>query len=123
MEKLMLRFYSCTTENKGVQLAVSPLRSQIEAPLEVLRNFSPDLVRQFLPILDQLLPIYLDVANGRQEFSPAPSETKRLVRTAYGKLQSLSNEPRLPCLETGLDTYIHFTVFELQLPNHAKSSE
>ena len=68
-----------------LQLAVSPLRSQLEAPLEILRGLSPKLVQQFLPILDQLLPLYMDVANGSQEFTPAPSETKRLIRSNYGE--------------------------------------
>lgn len=67
-----------------MQLAASPLRSQVEAPLEMLRGLSPGLVRQFLPILDQLLPIYMDVANGSQQFIPSPDETKRFIRSSYG---------------------------------------
>lgn len=56
----------------------------MEAPLEILRGLSPGLVRQFLPILDQLLPIYLDVANGKQDFTPSPTETRRLIQSSYG---------------------------------------
>ena len=67
-----------------MQLATSPMRSQLEQPLEILRGLSPDLVRQVLPIFDQLLPLYMDVSNGREEFTPPPQETRRLLRTNYG---------------------------------------
>lgn len=67
-----------------MQLAASPMRSQLEQPLEILRGLSPDLVRQVLPIFDQLLPLYMDVANGKEEFTPPPKETRRLVRSNYG---------------------------------------
>ena len=73
-----------------LQLAASPFRSQLEAPLEALRRLSPDLVQQFMPILDQLLPVALEVANGRQEFTPPPSESRRLIRSYY-------SEPLLKC--------------------------
>ena len=60
------------------------MRSQLEAPLEMLRGLSPDLVRQVLPVFDQLLPLYMDVANGKEEFIPSPSETRQLLRSNYG---------------------------------------
>ena len=41
---------------------------------------SPPLVKQLVPILEQLTPIYMDVANGTQEFNPPPEETRRIIR-------------------------------------------
>lgn len=42
------------------------------------------MVKQLLPIFDQLTPIYMDVAQGRQEFSPSPEETAQMLRNYYG---------------------------------------
>jgi hypothetical protein len=67
------------------QLATSPLRSSVEAALDVLRGpASPPAVRQLLPVVDQLVPVMLDVASGRQEFSPPPAECREAVRASYG---------------------------------------
>lgn len=52
---------------------------------DIFRGMSPSLVRQLLPVMEQLTPIYMDVAQGRQEFSPAPTETKTLIRNYYGE--------------------------------------
>ena len=72
-----------------LQLAASPFRSQLEQPLEILRGLSPALVKQALPIIDQLLPLYMDVADGRQEFTPAPAETQRRIQGFYGELSRM----------------------------------
>lgn len=52
---------------------------------DALRGLSPGLVKQLLPIFDQLTPIYMDVAQGRQEFSPTPDETAQMLRNYYGE--------------------------------------
>lgn len=78
----------------GVQMTRNPFTSQLLNASELLRGLSPAMVRQVLPLLDQLTPIYTDLAQGRLEFVPEPEETKRLIRTFYG-------EPclgRLPCM-------------------------
>lgn len=62
----------------------NPFTSQLLNASELLRGLSPAMVRQVLPLLDQLTPIYTDLADGRLEFIPEPEETKRLVRTFYG---------------------------------------
>lgn len=41
-------------------------------------------MRQVLPLLEQLAPLYLDAAAGKAEFLPTPEETRMLVRTYYG---------------------------------------
>lgn len=64
-------------------LAASPLRGGVEALSAQLRGAAPALVREALPLLDQLQPLGLDVAAGRTEFTPSPEETTRLVRTYY----------------------------------------
>lgn len=68
-----------------VQLAASPLRTTVESAQELVKGMSPDLVRQLLPVLDQLSPIYLDVSQGRQEFVPSPQESQQLLNTYYGE--------------------------------------
>lgn len=66
-----------------------PLRAAGELALDALRGLSPALVRQALPVLDQLAPIFLDVAEGRQEFAPPPEESRRMVREGYGVRRNL----------------------------------
>ena len=63
----------------------NPFTSQLLNASELMRGLSPAMVRQVLPLLDQLTPLYTDLASGRVEFTPEPEETKRLVRTFYGQ--------------------------------------
>lgn len=65
------------------QLATSPLRSGVEQWIDILKGASPDTFRQVLPLLEQLTPIYLDVASGTEEFSPPPEETRRMIKDGY----------------------------------------
>jgi hypothetical protein len=41
-------------------------------------------VRQVAPLLEQLAPIYLDVAQGKQEFTPSPDAARGMVKDSYG---------------------------------------
>ncbi|GLC38392.1 hypothetical protein PLESTB_001582700 [Pleodorina starrii] len=66
------------------QVAASPIRSTVESISETVKGLSPSIVRQVLPLLEQLAPIYLDAAQGKQEFLPTPEETRMLIRTYYG---------------------------------------
>ena len=68
----------------SLQLSTSPARSALINTLEGLRRTSPSLVRQFLPVLDQLEPIFTSLADGTQQFVPHPSETSEQLRTQYG---------------------------------------
>ncbi|XP_021850158.1 uncharacterized protein [Spinacia oleracea] len=73
---------------------MGPLLSQIassetvrlgaETTLKQLENLSPPIMKQVLPLLEQLPPLYMDLAKGRENFSPKPEETRRLVKTYYG---------------------------------------
>ncbi|CAK9222221.1 unnamed protein product [Sphagnum troendelagicum] len=39
----------------------------------------PPIVKQVLPLIEQLPPLYVDLANGKDQFVPTPDETDRLV--------------------------------------------
>lgn len=74
--------------------SMGPLLSQIassetirlgaETTLKQLENLSPPIMKQVLPLFEQLPPLYMDLAKGRENFSPKPEETRRLVKTYYG---------------------------------------
>lgn len=44
-----------------------------------LENLSPSIMKQVIPLVEQLPPLYMEMANGRENFSPKPEETRRLV--------------------------------------------
>lgn len=55
---------------------------QAEMALKQMKQFqsvSPPLFQQVMPLLEQLPPLYEDLANGKDQFMPAPEETDRLV--------------------------------------------
>lgn len=47
--------------------------------MKQLESFSPPVMRQVLPLIEQLPPLYADLVNGREDFTPKPEETRRLV--------------------------------------------
>ena len=63
----------------------NPQFPDLQAALETLRGMSPSAVRQVAPILEQLAPMYLELAQGRMEFSPTPEEARHLMQTYYSK--------------------------------------
>lgn len=65
------------------QLAASPMRMSVDSALDALRNMSPSLVQMVMPLMEQLAPVVMDVSQGRQEFSPSPTEATALIRTYY----------------------------------------
>lgn len=67
------------------QIAASPLRPTAEMMQDALKGMSPSIVRQVAPILEQFAPIYLEVTQGRKEFSPSPEDTRERIRAYYGK--------------------------------------
>ncbi|CAD7699547.1 unnamed protein product [Ostreobium quekettii] len=71
------------------QLASSPLRPTAEMLQGMLKGISPSLIRQIIPLAEQLAPIYMDVTQGRQEFSPSPEETRNRIRSFYGVRRNL----------------------------------
>ncbi|GAB2275668.1 hypothetical protein Dimus_010424 [Dionaea muscipula] len=79
--------------------SIGPILSQIasypsvrlgtEMTLKQLENLSPSIVKQVLPLVEQLPSLYMELANGRENFSPAPEETQRLVKSYYGVMRNL----------------------------------
>jgi hypothetical protein len=63
---------------------INCLSSQAGRAIEQIRASSPALLRQILPLLEQLPPLAAELADGKDEFTPAPEETKKLVRAYYG---------------------------------------
>ncbi|GMH43493.1 hypothetical protein BSKO_11415 [Bryopsis sp. KO-2023] len=71
------------------QLSTSPFRPTAEMLQEALKGMSPSVVRQVAPILEQFAPIYMDVSQGRQEFTPSPEDTRERIRSYYGVPRNL----------------------------------
>lgn len=44
-----------------------------------LETLSPPIMKQILPLVEQLPPLYMDLVKGREDFIPKPEETRRLV--------------------------------------------
>nr|KAJ0207749.1 hypothetical protein LSAT_V11C500239010 [Lactuca sativa] len=69
--------------------SIRPILSQIastptiyfgaEMTLKNLENLNPRIMKQIIPLIEQLPPLYMELANGRDNFSPQPEETQRLV--------------------------------------------
>jgi hypothetical protein len=47
--------------------------------LKQFESVSPPIVKQVLPLIEQLPPLYVDLANGKDQFVPTPDETDCLV--------------------------------------------
>ncbi|GAV86900.1 DUF1350 domain-containing protein [Cephalotus follicularis] len=72
------------------QMAASPtIRRGAEITLKQLENLSPPIMKQALPLVEQLPPLYMDLVKGREDFSPKPEETRRLIKTYYGISRNL----------------------------------
>lgn len=79
--------------------SVGPLLSEIissptvrlgaQMTMKQLENLSPPLMKQVLPLVEQLPPLYMDLAKGRDDFSPKPEETRRLIKSYYGISRNL----------------------------------
>ncbi|XAR48272.1 hypothetical protein NMG60_11031029 [Bertholletia excelsa] len=72
------------------QISSSPtVRLGAEMTMKQLENLSPPLMKQVLPLVEQLPPLYMDLVNGRENFNPKPEETRRLIRSYYGISRNL----------------------------------
>ncbi|XP_058194731.1 uncharacterized protein LOC131311337 isoform X2 [Rhododendron vialii] len=79
--------------------SIGPLLSQItssptvrlgaEMTMKQLENLSPPIMKQVLPLVEQLPPLYMDLVNGRENFTPKPEETRRLIKSYYGVSRNL----------------------------------
>ncbi|XP_024993434.1 uncharacterized protein LOC112527199 [Cynara cardunculus var. scolymus] len=72
------------------QIASSPtIRFGAEMTLKNLENLSPPIMKQAIPLVEQLAPLYTDLISGRENFSPKPEETQRLIKSYYGISRNL----------------------------------
>ncbi|CAN1180029.1 hypothetical protein LINPERHAP2_LOCUS34556 [Linum perenne] len=72
------------------QIASSPtVRMGAEITLKQIESITPPFMKQAFPLIEQLPPLYMDLANGREDFSPKPDETRRLIKSYYGVSKNL----------------------------------
>ncbi|CAN1266274.1 hypothetical protein LINPERPRIM_LOCUS12488 [Linum perenne] len=62
---------------------------QAEITLKQIESITPPFMKQAFPLIEQLPPLYMDLANGREDFSPKPDETRRLIKSYYGVSRNL----------------------------------
>ncbi|TYH52083.1 hypothetical protein ES332_D09G003500v1 [Gossypium tomentosum] len=76
------------------QIASSPtIRMGAEMTLKQIESLSPPIMKQVLPLVEQLPPLYMDLAKGREDFSPKPEEAQRLWKKSISlRLSHVSNE-------------------------------
>jgi hypothetical protein len=70
-------------------VADSPFRAPLRGAEAQLRAQAPAAVRELLPVLDQIEPVFREVADGAAEFVPKPEDTKSLIRRYYGVRRNL----------------------------------
>ncbi|KAI5679473.1 hypothetical protein M9H77_10423 [Catharanthus roseus] len=66
-----------------------PMIREAEMTMKQLENLSPSIMKQVLPLVEQLPPLYMDLVSGRENFTPRPEETKRLIRSYYAVSRNL----------------------------------
>ncbi|GMN49410.1 hypothetical protein TIFTF001_018566 [Ficus carica] len=72
------------------QITSSPtIRLGAEMTMKQLGNLSPPIMKQVLPLVEQLPPLYMDLVKGREDFTPKPEETRRLIKSYYGISRNL----------------------------------
>ncbi|XP_073108532.1 uncharacterized protein [Elaeis guineensis] len=63
--------------------------NQAEMAMKQLENLSPPIMRQVIPLVEQLPPFYMDLVKGKEDFTPKPEETRRLIKSYYGISRNL----------------------------------
>ncbi|KAB1998311.1 hypothetical protein ES319_D12G080200v1 [Gossypium barbadense] len=72
------------------QIASTPtIRMGAELTLKQLESLSPPIMKQVLPLVEQLPPLYMDLVKGREDFTPKPEETRQLIKSYYGISRNL----------------------------------
>lgn len=72
------------------QVMASPtVRYGAEMAIKNLQNLSPPFLKQVLPLLEQLPPLYVDLVDGKDNFIPHPDETRQLIKSYYGVRRNL----------------------------------
>ncbi|XP_024536427.1 uncharacterized protein LOC9645252 [Selaginella moellendorffii] len=72
------------------QISNSPtVRFGAEMAKRQLETLSPPLVKQILPLVEQLPSLYMELANGKEDFTPTVEDATRLIRSYYGIRRNL----------------------------------
>ena len=71
-----------------------------------LETLSPPIMKQILPLVEQLPPLYMDLVKGREDFIPKPEETRRLVCDPYNVLVFMFHHGALSRLDNHISHYI-----------------
>jgi len=72
------------------QLETLPQTRMVNSVVDNLREQTPDFIQKnVFPLIDQLAPIYEDIAQDRIEFSPTPEESKAYVEKRYACTRNL----------------------------------
>jgi hypothetical protein len=72
------------------QLTASPtILKGAEIAMKQLQSLSPPILKQVMPLVEQLPPLYMDLVKGREDFVPKPEETRRLIKSYYGISRNL----------------------------------
>jgi len=54
-----------------------------------MRQQAPSVLKELFPVLDQIEPVFREVADGAKEFVPKPDDTKSLIRKYYSVRKNL----------------------------------
>jgi hypothetical protein len=68
---------------------------QAEMTRKQLETLSPPIMKQILPLVEQLPPVYMDLVKGREDFVPKPEETRRLVGETHNVIGFMSHHGAL----------------------------
>ncbi|GAA0144775.1 hypothetical protein LIER_05132 [Lithospermum erythrorhizon] len=82
---LLSQIASSPTIRRGAELTIK----QLEVTMKQMENLSPPMMKQVLPLVEQLPPLYMDLVNGRENFTPRPEESRRLIKSYYGISRNL----------------------------------
>ncbi|KAF8408754.1 hypothetical protein HHK36_004822 [Tetracentron sinense] len=63
--------------------------NKTEMALKHLKNLSPPILKQVLPMVDQLPPLYMELVKGIEDSTPKPEETRQLIKSYYGVSRNL----------------------------------
>lgn len=69
-----------------------------------LETLSPPIMKQILPLVEQLPPLYMDLVKGREDFIPKPEETRRLVCEAHNVIGFMFHHVLITIYHTALLT-------------------
>ncbi|MBA0799415.1 hypothetical protein Gohar_009936 [Gossypium harknessii] len=103
---IRMGFDLCVTEEPMIKPTelVSPMMTVAEMTLKQIESLSPPIMKQVLPLVEQLPPLYMDLAKGREDFSPKPEEAQRLNNGFYAPRHGRIEKTEMPLLKSSKTT-------------------